>query len=250
MKKKIAYTTMIMSSIALMSTGFAAWVISGNDKEVGEGSIVVDTVSNESRSISGFTWVDTSDPKIVFSMPEHPDPSFDDSKLTYNDSSIGYEKLSAKATFEVINVNESEKLKDIMDIELSLNDSADTNNFSKAIENKYIAGLPSLKENEDGWSDFTTVPDENGSAEYGISVKRSSEEASSNDKTKFDIEIKFAWGGAFNYENPYYYYNKLGDEFEDSKAESQLNEMNKFLNGVSYKLTITTKSPTISEKND
>lgn len=248
MKKKIVYTTMIMSTIALMSTGFAAWVISGNNEDVREGTITVDTVSNESRLISGFTWVGGANPKIVFSMPETPTESFDSPRVTNNyDASVGYENLSAKATFEITNVNDGETLNDIMEIEFSLKDVAEQTNFTTAINEKYITAVPSLNIDGEGWSSFTTISNEKGTAEYGISVKKSSEEASSTNKTKFEIEIKFAWGEAFNYENPYYYYNKLGDAFDDSVAEHQLNEMNQLLNGVSYSLKIATKSPTTSE---
>lgn len=247
MKKKIVYTTMIMSTIALMSTGFAAWVISGNNEDVREGTITVDTVSNESRLISGFAWDNNVDPKIVFSMPETPTQSFDSPRVTNNyDASVGYENLIAKASFEITNVSEDETLNDIMEIEFSLKDVAEQTNFTTAINEKYITAVPSLNIQE-GWSSFTTISDEKGTAEYGISVKKSSEKASSDNKTKFEIEIKFAWGEAFNYENPYYYYNKLGDEFDDSVAEKQLTQMNQLLNGVSYSLRIATKSPTTSE---
>lgn len=246
MKKKIVYMTMIMSTIALMSTGFAAWVISGNNSEEKNGNIVVDTVSNESRLISGFTWDGGVDPKIVFSMPEKPTKTFDNPRVTNKyDDSVGYEMLSAKATFEVTNVKDGENLNDIMGIEFSLKDVEEQTNFTTAIEKKYITGIPSLN-NVDGWSNFTTISDEKGTAEYGISVKKSSEEASSSNKTKFEIEIKFAWGEIFNYENPYYYYNNLED-FDDSKAQSQLTEMNELLNGVSYNLKIETKSPGTNE---
>ena len=53
--KMIAASIAILSSAAVVSTGFAAWVISGGDSENVSGTIKADAVSNQNHLIDNLT---------------------------------------------------------------------------------------------------------------------------------------------------------------------------------------------------
>ena len=256
MKKKIVYATMIMSTIALLSTGFAAWVISGNDSEAASGSIAVDTVSNASRIIENFTWnsakVDgEGNPIIVYSVPENLSATTNN-WLSNDASENGYENLVISATFNVSNVGD-DTLDEIFepivftasDVDTDGLEGTDTN-YQTAIDDKYIAPLPKQKidgESNIVWGEFNTHvynSDPYLASEYGITVTQDG-----TDKSLFALTIKFNWGSKFGCQNPYYYYNNMDLTMDNATAaDTNLRTLNSLLDGVTFDLTIETKAPT------
>ena len=261
MKKKIVYATMIMSTIALLSTGFAAWVIAGNDSEVRSGSIAVDTVSNASRIIEDFTWNsakydEQGAPIVVYSIPENPDDSklTDPSKkwLSNDNPEVGYENLEISATFNVSNVGEDDYSEVFESIKLELQnvgEGEETTNYEQAISDGYITMTPSLNtENYESYkkqiyNTGTEGVDEQLEAEFGIKIVKGE---TTGAKTKYTLSIKFNWGNMFDCMNPYYYYNNMELTTEHaSEAETNLTNMNSYLDGVTFKLTVATKAPVL-----
>lgn len=268
MKKKIVYATMLMSTIALLSTGFAAWIISTNDSETKDGTIAVDTVSNVSRLITDFQWeqgtlkddigseysyskprFDEGNPVICYGVPYGV--SSDGNEDFYNTGSIdketnGYnlfENLIISATFTVSNVSSSDSLDNVFsDVSLELKNVENTNNnFTEAQTENYISKTPSLNvENEiTKWDSFKKDSESDPNSEYGIKLERVDEVINGGKDSKFKITIKFGWGSKFNYKNPYNYY-KDSESVNIADLNTWLAKMETLLNGVSFKLTIAT----------
>lgn len=251
MKKKIVYATMIMSTIALLSTGFAAWVIAGNDSEDHSGSIAVDTVSNASRIIEDFTWSSTKyvkdgAPIVVYSIPENLDEDklTDPSKkwLSNDNPKVGYENLEISATFNVSNVGEDDYSEVFESIKLELQnvgEGEETTNYEQAISGGYISGIPSISAD---YVNYTKI-NESTIETHGIKVIQGE---TVDGKTQYTLSIKFGWGAKFGYTNPYYHYNNMDLTTENaSEAEENLTNMNSYLDGVTFKLTVATKAPVL-----
>lgn len=273
MKKKIVYATMLMSTIALLSTGFAAWIISMPGSAEKNGTIYVDTVSTIAHLIKEFKWTseaEDTDPEVVYSIPK------DTSGISILNSHISndntgkengkFEHLTITGEFYVTNVGELSYDDLFEPISFNVYSKDDSNNpfnaESDAIKNGYITGIPEQKKNDSGsilWEDFISAGIENNSTEYGIKLEKG--ETTTEDKimnegdsntsvTKYTITIKFGWGFKFNYKNPYYYYNNdVSDEDwrKDNyklalEANENLDAMNKLLDSSSFKLSIKTKA--------
>lgn len=268
MKKKIVYATMLMSTIALLSTGFAAWIINIGDSKQYAGSIAVDTVSNVSRIIGDFAW-EGYDPEgshtRLSSGTEaysYSSPRFDGSGnpvICYGGSFDGagksgedfynnhsndygedfYENLIVSATFTVTNVpnNETLNLSVFDSIEFSLSGTSGTA-FADAVTKGYISGLPKFDKES---NKFNNSGIESGS--YGVKLEKiESAEGISDENSKYKITIKFGWGEAFSYKNPYDYYNdnKGNEGFSAVDLLENLSGMENALDKVSYNLTIKT----------
>lgn len=269
MKKKIVYATMLMSTIALLSTGFAAWIINIGDSEQYDGSIAVDTVSNVSRIIGDFAWEgynpEGSHTRLSSGTKaySYSSPRFDESGnpvICYGGSVDGagvsgddfyndhlndaygnnfYENLIVSATFTVTNVPNKETLDlSVFDsIEFSLSDTSGTA-FANAVTNGYISGLPKFDKES---NKFNNSDIESGS--YGVKLEKiESAEEISDENSKYKITIKFGWGEAFSYKNPYDYYNdnKGNEGFSADTLLTNLSGMENALDKVSYNLTIKT----------
>ncbi len=273
MKKKIVYATMLMSTIALLSTGFAAWIINVDSTETKDGTIAVDTVSNVSRIIGNFTWegydatglnhtrlTDADGNAYSYSMPRFDNEkpvicygvSYDNSTADgdfYNtgtsdkDNYNLFENLILSATFTVTNVPSADPFnKDIFDfVKLELADKTEGgSDFAEAQTKNYISATPEV---DGDWSAFKKADSSKESSEYGIKLEKVVNDSSmSAGDSKFRITIKFGWGSAFDYLNPYDYYeaHKSDSGFNYNDLYNNLNEMYNVLDGVSFKLTIKT----------
>lgn len=281
MKKKIVYATMLMSTIALLSTGFAAWIINVDSIETKDGTIAVDTVSNVSRIIGDFKWEGYSDTgshtrltdadgaAYSYSMPrfdgENPvicygvsydnataDGDFYNTGTSDKDSYNLFENLILSATFTVTNVSSADPFdKSVFDIvKLDLADETEGNsNFAEAQTKNYISATPEV---DGDWSAFKKGDTSKENSEYGIKLEKvNNDESMSVNDSKFKITIKFGWGSAFDYLNPYDYYetHKADSGFSYNDLYNNLNEMHNVLDGVSFKLTIKTARSNVTSDN-
>lgn len=201
--KMIAASIAILSSAAVVSTGFAAWVISGGDTKEATGKITADTVSNSYHTITLGTANKT---EINFGAP------VDDNTVTnpwLKNNSMGQEKLLAEFTFTVGNVKTGkDSPKDLFS---SISFSAGTDSTYKAASDKgLVSALPTswAKEAFD-----TTVPSYDsrtgkGSA-AGIYLVKNPDTAATEAGAAigFTLYIQFTWGQNFGGMNPFYFYN-------------------------------------------
>ncbi|HBN00579.1 MAG TPA: hypothetical protein DD384_05115 [Firmicutes bacterium] len=225
--KMIAASIAILSSAAVVSTGFAAWVISGGDEKNAEGSIKADTVSDASHLISNLKW-DEAGNAISFGAPE----------ISTGGSLLNYagdirEKLTASATFQVANLEEGWSI-------TTLFDTANLNvieNVSSGQNAKYptdgtlVCTLPKYVAGEVN----TTQAGVYLNTETGTNVGKKS------DSGNFKLTVVFTWGTATGKDNPFVYYNSLEVNSANKASASSMLAGVYNLNGVQFKLTIKTK---------
>lgn len=228
--KMIAASIAILSSAAVVSTGFAAWVISGGDEVVKtDGTITADEISNQVHTISSLTFV--GDNTIYFGAPSSP-TSTASSWLSNN--SDKKEKLTVNLSFTV-SVHESTlpSLKDLFEkIEVSEETQTDTklNYLTYAASDKaYVAAFPTI--NLDGGYSETA------GTTTGIYLVKDGE--LTKNIQKFKLTVIFGWGTGFGSQNPYYYYNgKARDYANESDAMSKIDD----LHNMNAKLKIKIKT--------
>ncbi len=224
----IAASIAILSSAAVVSTGFAAWVISGGDEKNAEGSIKADTVSDASHLISDFNWVGGEN-VISFGAPEKS--STGGSLLNYEGDVL--EKLTASATFKVANLEEGWSI-------TTLFDTANLNvieNVSSGQNAKYptdgtlVCTLPKYVEGEVNKTQ----------AGVYLNTETGTNEEKKLDSGDFKLTVVFTWGTATGKDNPFVYYNKLEVNSANKASASSMLAGVYNLNGVQFKLTIKTK---------
>ena len=258
MKKKIVYATMIMSTIALLSTGFAAWVITGNGSVEKTGNIAVDTVSNASRIITDFSWNNVNEnesPTIRYGMPQLTDEQKIDGAWFENDGANGFENLEISATFKVSNISEEisgggvptyANIFESIVIEIGTLDDegefvANNSDYQTAYTQGLVTTLPAY--NPTNPTEYSKFTDDSGNETEPEKSTYVGIKLSYSDGT-FTISVKFGWGGAFDCKNPYEYYNnqELTADLAD-EATTKVNRLAELLDTKYFNLKIETKAP-------
>lgn len=232
----IAASIAILSSAAVVSTGFAAWVISGGDTKNVSGTITADTVTESYHTIA-FTSETTA--SIYFGGPTQ-ETDVTDPWLT--NTSAGKESLLAEFTFTVANVKTGEDTPTALFSSITLS-GADDANYSAAATANLVSALPT------SWSKNaydTAAPaydSKAGTRNSGIYLVKTSGEANNKGATfTFTLYIQFTWGSEFGNKNPFYFYNVKGKTAAANGTDAK-NKLDKVadINDAKFNLTITTK---------
>lgn len=232
MKKNLVMFTSVFASLAILSTGFAAWVISGGEEQTKEiGDIVVDTVQDNRHklTIEEADLDPTKSGKIIFGRPEKQESS---SAWLKSNSDDKIEKLST--FFKVTVTKAAGKTTDsIFATQTFVEDEAreDTSYkkvYATASTNGYVGAVPNIEfvsEASDTATNVTTLA-KVGDSEDGVVY----------------IRLKFSWGTHFGSKNPYEFYNeKTLDDTIAKDAVDALTAM-QTLSGAKFKLTLKTKA--------
>ena len=230
--KVIAASIAILSSAAVVSTGFAAWVISGGDtKEVG-GTIEADEVSSKAHTLSVIAF-DESANKISFGAPKDKDTISKSNSYNWLQNNETNENLIASATFTVSNVDaKPDDLTTLFDADdCKFEETTSTKLYvadSDAVKNNYVGAFPTWKLDQQYTNQ--TVP--------GVYLQLG--ELQKNTLT-VTLKVVFAWGTAFQSKNPFIFFNgqKKTSSLE-SQASTALTAIRK-LNGAAFKVTVATK---------
>ena len=223
-----------LSAASLVSVGFASWVISqGDTKEVG-GTIIVDKVDNNVHKmsiVSGGSGTEsfTLDTNIIFGAPKQADLDeyedtdgviwlTNDGKLNGVEADSAVEVLSATFVVRVTNIFASTT--DTSTIANTITASGFTCsatgfNAQDANDKYYINQNPTFSFSEN----YTKVAD-------------------SRDGT-VEVTITFAWGDAFNNNNPYFYYNALANNDTNVAAAQEALGAIAAANNGTYSFTLT-----------
>ncbi len=189
-RKAIIFGVMIFMSIALISTGFAAWIISTNAKDSQTGNIEVGVVTEKNIKIENVTFKDGKK-SFIFEPKES-----DTTGRVRNDGS-NFESLSVTIEGTIENVG----FLDVLTITLTLPETMKT--AASATKN-YIV-LP-----------------ECASSAQEVTVDRTT--------GAFSYTITFKWGSAFKDQNPGEYYDnddsvKGGASVSDEDMIATLNNL-------------------------
>lgn len=189
-RKAIIFGVMIFMSIALISTGFAAWIISTNAKNSQTGNIEVGVVTKKNIKIEDVKFKDNKK-SFIFEPKET-----DNTGRVRNDGS-NFESLSVTIEGKITNV---EYLKTLM---ITLNLPATLSTAASATKN-YIV-LP-----------------ECASSAKEVTVNR--------ETGAFSYTITFEWGSAFKGQNPGEYYDNTdasqgGSSVDDTTMTATLKDL-------------------------
>lgn len=235
--KVIAASIAILSSAAVVSTGFAAWVISGGDSQTVTGSITADTVSNSYHTIKLGTG---NKAEINFGAPA-ADTSVTNPWLTNN--SMGQEKLLAEFSFTVGNVKTGEDTPEKLFSSISLSAGTDST-YSAASDAGLVSILPTSWNKKAFDTEAPSYDSKTGKgSEAGIYlVKKTGEATDTGAELGFTLYIQFTWGSNFNKMNPFYFYNDgtKTASADGNSAKSNLDTVAAIKN-VNFTLTIKAK---------
>lgn len=190
-RRKIILGVSLFSSVALVSTGFAAWVLASQAEAEKTGNITVGTVSDSSIKISNVQFKDGND-SFVF------EPKEDDEAGRVRNDGENFENLSVTVTGEI---------------------SPNTYVTSATIEMEVPEGITAAV-----GKNYLVLPDCATSAQtLTLNPKESPNETVST----FEYTITFKWGEAFNGKNPGEYYDndEAGKLVEDETMKSTLEDL-------------------------
>ncbi len=232
MKKNLIMFTSVFASLAVLSTGFAAWVITGGDiEETQIGSVTIQTITDNRHKIS----VESADTgtntgNIVFGGLEQ---KIENAWFNLEGSTTTeIEKLS---TFLKVTVTNAAN-KSLSEIFTENTLAAVGTEYSTALSNGYVGALPTVEfvESASDTANVVSKFTKDGGTEKGLVY----------------IRLKFSWGAHFNRQNPYTYYNskniddKVSEDADSiTYGDDAFNTMTalKALNGTNFKLTLKTK---------
>lgn len=234
--KMIAASIAILSSAAVVSTGFAAWVISGGDSQTATGTITADTVTNSYHTIKPAKGDSiTFDKNIIFGGPATIDSTITltNSWLSNDAGTDQKENLVAKASFIVENVHNGEDNLTTL-IDLNNCDFTDVGrkyaNAQKNGEKEVLGALPSWKAGIKEYSEDVKTP--------GIYLNKGT---LSETNLSITLYVVFGWGEYFGNKNPYYFYNQMTKTSENLKeANTILGAIRTGLTGSSFTIKIAT----------
>ena len=225
--KMIAASIAILSSAAVVSTGFAAWVISGGDTKEATGTITADTVSDTSHTLSAVTWDNGG--KISFGAPENATGG-----KFLNYSGEVKEQLVATGTFTVSNLATGWSVGKLFDTaDFGVKEVIPENGTAKyPSDGVYVCALPTYKEGAVN----TKQPGVYIEADAGTTAGTQAETG------KFKLSVVFGWGSKTGNLNPFTYYEKKDNNATNrSEAKAVIDEVFK-LNGCSFSITIKTNA--------
>lgn len=208
-RKKIILGACLFASVALVSTGFAAWVIATQAETTQDGNISVGTVNDSSIEIKN---VQLSKNSFVF------EPKETDTTGRVRNDGTNFENLSVTVTGEI----SPAQYVTGATIEMTVPESVKA---AAASELNYIV-LPEC---------VTTAQ----------ALTLNDKEGDTNVKT-FSYEIAFTWGNAFNGKNPGEYFDTddTGKNVSDANMKATLTSLHNTIQGDSedLKFTITIKA--------
>lgn len=190
-RRKIILGVSLFSSVALVSTGFAAWVLASQAEATESGNITVGTVSDSSIKISNVQFKDDND-SFIF------EPKEEDTAGRVRNDGVNFENLSVTVTGEI---------------------SPNTYVSSATIEMEVPEGITAAI-----GKNYLVLPTCATSAQtLTLNPKESPNETVST----FEYTITFKWGEAFNGKNPGEYYDndEAGKLVEDETMKNTLEDL-------------------------
>lgn len=250
-RKTMTMMLCLLCTFALVSVGFASWVISTSTTEEFEGNIVVETITDKRLDVKvSFLDGEATDNKnkIVFGRPVSYTSSNNSDWLENDDfSENNLENFTLK--FKVVISNKT----DSSGIQLSISDTL-AFDFYAIEKDSESATTKNTKYNS--FASYSYTPSGSESSETkeivkpintgDTGTKNPNITYSYNEEEKYyEVTVTLGgWGSAFEGNNPYTYYNAItGNNLTDAKiAEAfELIDAIKGLNDLQYVLVVTAK---------
>lgn len=250
-RKKVAFAAVILGGVALVSSGFAAWILTGNANQGNTGGVNVGTVQNDTLKMKVYCTDDSGGKKgdaivdkdgtgdyfsfdadekdtkqnINTDLETHPDRIYYGSRI----SESGHpEKLSNTYIIEVTSKTDS---LGSFNITMGTGDKS----FDSAVNAKFITlpdcfksgGVVVSPETSGNWPGTVS-----GLTNDNCKISKTGDEATGFTWT-FTYTISFKWGDRFNGKNPCYFFDsddtsinstmtrtdkEIGDGYESAKG--------------------------------
>lgn len=234
--KMIAASIAILSSAAVVSTGFAAWVISGGEEQHVSGNITADSVSNNFHEIVFAN--EGNDAEVFFGGPSQEEQKANPSAWLTTLVGSKVEDLEASFSFTVSGLTSAETNPSNLFKSITLTESTTTGDetkystYAETGGKRYLADLPKYDVSS------KTAFDTGKPTSVAIALQAKNDFAGG--KQTFTVSIRFGWGTAFGGNNPFTFYNGMAKNSSNfSLANAALSELNKI--NASFQLTVVTK---------
>lgn len=236
-RKKIILGVSLFGGIGLVSTGFAAWVLSASTEQKATTNFSVGVVSDKNMSFSTPIIYKTGDTNKVADATFHFEPLATDNqgRVRYDGSNPESLSLTVEGTLSQV-----QNLGDITGI-LS---SSDNESLNAAISKGYVVAPEAYKASAITLYDNKVTPATH-SEKFEATI------TGEDDKTmSYTYVVEFKWGTAFKGMNPSVYFDEDADGKEipqgskDSTAEENsvagiLTDLHDLLDGITFELTLT-----------
>ncbi len=253
-----------IATVALVSVGFATWVIAGSSTISSTGNIQVDVVTDSSYPVILKGWEEDKS-GIVFGTPTSEQASeMSHASWLSIENNDKDENLSVTLNFGVYNVKAGDDLSTILSVDFAAdlsNSSYSSSSYDQitSVKNGYVSGLPT----EEAGTLYLSYQ-AGGSAGKYTEISESNSISSSDLQTSDDrnyvscqATAEFSWGDAFGGKNPYEYSAEVEAHEADSStsvsgtiaSQLQLSQALQQLeadfedNAISFILTITAAAP-------
>ena len=227
-----------LSSVALVSVGFASWVISGNDTTTLDGNIAVDTVEDGRYNIlnkdSLKSNANNGQYNITFGQPSSMNTS--GAWLTAKNGKTQVLSFTMKVYINNYNGNTQNNVAaGALTVTLAGKTQSDEDKYDAAVDHGVVKALPSVS---------------NGGITVSAKTLDNDNESSYKGQYYSTVTVTFGWGLHFNYLNPYDYYNDghhaMNDYVDGSSGDTWGDDAYEYLGyvhaleNVKYTLTLAT----------
>lgn len=207
-RKTMTLVLCLLAALALVSVGFASWVISAGDSKKADGNITVDTVEDKRLKID-VAWVDGS--TIKYGAPTNKElegTTITNPWLTNDSDDKSVLTVSLKVTLSYKNATTA-YANGGATVSATIKEADDSSAYKTAKEAGYVGDMP------------TAVCDEQ---EDGTWL----------------VKFTFTWGSKFGNKNPYIYYND-GTKTAASDGDAALAALQEVykVNNAKFKVTVT-----------
>ena len=201
-KKLVALGLSAFMGIGLVSTGFAAWVMSKDASETPEGNVNVAIITDASVKIELEHPASYNETDKLWTLND--DFSFDARK----DDVSGRLRFGGDGNGEDLSITIKGKLEGDGAVDYNLTAKVELpSGVAAAIDAGYIA-----------WKD-------------GVDYEHTAQPVAL-DGNKFTLTLEFVWGDKFGGKNPCEYYDNEGKGISEADMQSQLEEFRKTITGV------------------
>lgn len=253
-RKKIAFAAVILGGVALVSSGFAAWVLSSNAKSDVQGGVAVGIVEKGSLKMeislvgatgenalnSGKFNFNTKATDTTGRVRAAKDQKPEDSE----NLSLSY-KVTVKSPIDNF---------DKLDITMTAKKGGTAITLDSAIktsDNKYYVSAPDCSNGvvtltANGQSSSLELNNDKIASETegsfftkksGLNEKDETAQVTYQYSWAITYTVAFAWGDLFGKQNPGEYYDsEAAKNIDDAKVETTLNAMHTALDGITYNL--------------
>lgn len=248
-RKKIAFAAVILGGVALVSSGFAAWVLSTNAKANASGGATVGQVEKGNLKLTVTSKIGEADTALDqghFDFDTRKDDNT--GRVRAKEGQTTFENLSITYAFTVM--SPIENFSDLT-IQLSAIKGKDNQVLDKAASSNYITlpdcygktitlkadGTKNIPNSESGkFVQDSAVMFTYKKLAEGVNRTGDDSDVVYHHQWEASYTINFKWGSLFGGDNPGLYYDSPAglEAADDKKVEETLNALRDALNEVSY----------------